>query len=182
MSSDEWIGEESKKTKTNKRKESSKSKSKSKSKSNRRPVAEAASGWSNDVDVDDDSVDGSNIPSSQPSIIRQNSRRGAEEVISSDIPTITNDDAEPDDSNDAPPSINIAPKFSVNQIASYQEIENEFSRQRINQYIDSKIDIAILYNNLHLQEELDAENQTPWEWDKVFVEIRKAITTPMNNS
>ncbi|CAF1173267.1 unnamed protein product [Adineta ricciae] len=180
MSSDEWTGEEPKKSKSSKRKESSKSKSKSKS--NRKPVAEAASGWSNDVDGEDDNVNGPNIPASQLSIMRQNSRRGAEDTLTIDIPTISRDDVEGEDANDAPPQDAVTPKFSVNQIASFQEIQNEFTRQRANQHIDSKIDIAILYNNLHLQEELDTENQLVWDWDKVFVEIRKAITTPVNHS
>ena len=68
------------------------------------------------------------------------------------------------------------PRFSIYQIASFKQIEKEFSREHTSQYIvrtdlyegdrscivrlceqDSKIDIGILYHHLHLQENLDAE-------------------------
>jgi len=92
------------------------------------------------------------------------------------------DEADADDAIDMTPQIAVAPEFSINQIASFKEIENEFSRERASQYIDSKIDIGILYHNLHLQEELDAEEQKPWDWDKLFVEVRNSITNPTIDS
>ncbi|CAF1268852.1 unnamed protein product [Adineta steineri] len=170
MSTDEEIDDEPKKRKASKKMKSSKSKSK------QRPITEAASGWSNDIDGDEDSIDGQNILSTQPPIIRQSSRRAAEDILTTDIPTISTEDIEGDDAVDIPPQIATVPQFSVYQIASFEEMEKEFSRLRVNQYIDSKIDIGILYNNLHLQEELNGENQKVWEWDKLFVEIRKSIS------
>ncbi|CAF3383419.1 unnamed protein product [Rotaria sp. Silwood1] len=153
-----------------------------KSKSSRRPNAEAASGWSNDVNDENGSLDISSMPTSQPPMIRQSNRRAAEEIIATDIPTIPMDDADADDTIDMTPQVAVAPEFSVHQIASFKEIEHEFSRERASQYIDSKIDIGILYHNLHLQEELDAEEQKPWDWDKLFVEVRNSITNPTMDS
>ncbi|CAF3115267.1 unnamed protein product [Rotaria socialis] len=149
-----------------------------KSKPSRRAIAESAGGWSNEINDDHGSLDISTMPPSQSTMVRQSNRRAAEEIIAADIPTIPMDDADGDDTINMAPEVAVAPEFSIHQIASFKEIENDFCRERASQYIDSKIDIGILYNNLHLQEELDAEEQKLWDWDKVFVEIRNSITNP----
>ncbi|CAF2378828.1 unnamed protein product [Rotaria sp. Silwood2] len=176
MSSDDWLDNEPPTT------NSANLTTSSKSKSSRRPNVEAASGWSNDINDENGNLDISTILPSQPPMIRQSTRRAAEEIIATDIPTIPMDDADGDDTIDMTPQIAVAPEFSVHQIASFKEIEHEFSRERASQYIDSKIDIGILYHNLHLQEEFDAEEQKPWDWDKLFVEVRNSISNPITDS
>jgi len=150
-----------------------------KSKSGRQAPIEMNAGWSNDGGGDDDDDgDYSNVPRPPP-ISQRTPRRPAEEIVIADIPTIPMDEVDGDDTIDMTPQIAVAPEFfSIHQIASFNEIENEFSRERTSQYIDSKIDIGILYHNLHLQEDLETEEKKPWDWDKLFVEVRNAITNP----
>lgn len=170
MATDDWIPDEGLKPKTPNRTTSSKQKNVRKS------LADAGGGWSNDIDNDDEDQGEVNIPP----MIRHGNRRAAEEIIATDIPTIPTDDA--DDAIDFTPEIAVAPEFSINQIASFKEIEKEFTRERASQYIDPKIDIGILYHNLNLQEETDGEDGRPWDWDKLFVEIRNAVTNPTIDS
>ncbi len=47
------------------------------------------------------------------------------------------DEADGDDAIDMTPQIAVAPEFSLHQIASFKEMEKEFSRERNSQYIVS---------------------------------------------
>ncbi|UJR10346.1 hypothetical protein I4U23_014552 [Adineta vaga] len=147
----------------------------SKQKTVQKPVIESAGGWSNDANNEDNNDD---APVGAP-IIRRASRRPAEEIIAADIPTIPMDDADGDDAIDMAPETAAVPDFSFHQIATFKEIEKEFSRTRASQFIDPKINIGILYQNLNLQEAIDTEDQKIWDWDKLFVEVRNAITNPI---
>ncbi|CAF1164080.1 unnamed protein product [Adineta steineri] len=199
MSTEDWLGDEQPKTKSRKKSKAAldepiddtfdamlesvskaasragSTKQKQKQKPVQKPTNEAPSGWSNDVDNEDDT--GGNVTA--PPIMRRTTHRAAEEIIATDIPTIPMDDADGDDNIDMAPDVAVAPDFSVHQIATFKEIEKEFSRTRASQYIDSKVDIGILYHHLNLQEEFDTEENKPWDWDKLFVEVRNAITNPI---
>ncbi|CAF0845411.1 unnamed protein product [Rotaria sordida] len=146
----------------------------SKQKSGRKSITEATSGWSNDITGNDDSGDNTNIPP----VIRRSNRRAAEEIIATDIPTIPMDEADNDNPMNMTLQVAVAPVFSANQLASFKEIEKDLSRERTSQHINPKIDIGILYHELHLQEQFNDEDQKLWNWDKIFVEIRNAITNP----
>ncbi|CAF0846912.1 unnamed protein product [Adineta ricciae] len=148
----------------------------SKQKPVQKPAVEATGGWSNDANNDDDQGD---IPIEAAMPRRSITRRAPEEIVAADIPTIPMDDADDDERIDMAPETEAAPEFSVHQIATFKEIEKEFSRTRASQYIDPKIDIGILYHNLNLQEEIDTEDRKVWDWDKLFVEVRNAITNPI---
>ncbi|CAF1242543.1 unnamed protein product [Didymodactylos carnosus] len=137
----------------------------------RRPTIEAQSGW---MELSGDP--GDNEPIRPPLFVPRTSRQRAEEIVINDIPTIPTDDADGDESLDMAPQMADAPEFTAHQIASYKEIETEFLRERASQYIDSKTDIGILYQNLHLQEDFDVEEQKVWEWDKLFTEVVNTLS------
>ncbi|CAF5163360.1 unnamed protein product [Rotaria magnacalcarata] len=111
-----------------------------------------------------------------PSVVRRRTRRAEEEIIATNIPTILSDDVDGESTIDMKPDVAAAPQFSTDPVASFKEIEKDFVRQRVSQYIDAKIDIGILHTELNLQEKFDDEELKPWNWDKIFVEIRNAIT------
>ncbi|CAF4741675.1 unnamed protein product [Rotaria sp. Silwood1] len=158
--------------------------SSSKQKSVRSSTTDATSGWANDMAGNDDSGVALNLKNrfrdntNVPPVIRRSTRRAAEEIIATDIPTIPMDEADNENAIDMTLQVAVAPIFSANQMASFKEIEKDLSRANISQYINPKIDIGILYQELHLQEEFSDEDQKPWNWDKIFVEIRNAITNP----
>ncbi|CAF3236154.1 unnamed protein product [Rotaria socialis] len=137
-------------------------------------TTESTHDWSNDNIGDDDSRGNVNAPP----VVRRLTRRAVEEIIATDIPTILMDDADGESTIDMKPEVAVAPQFSTSQVASFKEIEKDFVRQRVSQHIGAKIDIGILYTELNLQEEFDDEELKPWNWDKIFVEIRNAITNP----
>lgn len=155
---------------------------KPKTKTTRRPPAEGigtvGGGWSNDNQNDDEN----GTPGTEEFIPRPVLRRPPDEIVAADIPTIQTEDVDDDDDQgNAGPQVAVAPEFSIHQIASFKEMENEFSRERASQFIDPKIDIGVLYQNLHLQEDFTEEEQKLWDWDKLFVDIRNAITNPSND-
>ncbi|CAF4720277.1 unnamed protein product [Rotaria magnacalcarata] len=146
----------------------------SKQRSPQKTTTESIHDWSRSNDNIDagDSRDNVNAPS----VVRRRTRRAEEEIIATNIPTILSDDVDGESTIDMKPDVAAAPQFSTDPVASFKEIEKDFVRQRVSQYIDAKIDIGILHTELNLQEKFDDEELKPWNWDKIFVEIRNAIT------
>lgn len=91
-----------------------------------------------------------------------------------DIPVIPDLDDVQDD--DLVQQVAAPPSVQVTRVATYKELDTDFQKHAGLLTLDGDIDLKLLGNVLAPESEV-FENDSIWEWDRVFTEVASALQT-----
>ncbi len=65
----------------------------------------------------------------------------------------------------------------MHQIATYKELDKEFFKEKAFQFLEGNIDVSLLHCGLSTEQQVTEEEDTIWEWNKLFTEVVSILIT-----